>query len=49
MLIKCDCKSDFQDKTYGQNTRVANRIVVKSGDKKIGRCTICGNEKEEKK
>lgn len=49
MLIKCDCKSDFQDKVYGVNTRVANQTVSKSGDKKIGRCTICGKEKEERK
>ncbi len=49
MLIKCDCKSNFQDKVYGANTRVANQTVNKSGDKKIGRCTICGKEKEERK
>ena len=49
MLIKCDCKSEFQDKTYGVNTRVANQIVKKSGDKKFGRCTVCGKDKEERK
>ena len=27
MLIKCDCKSDFQDKNYGLGIRVANEVA----------------------
>lgn len=49
MLVRCDCKSEFQDKTYGAGIRVANQVVTKSGTEKRGRCTICGKEHTEKK
>lgn len=40
-LSKCDCKSDFQDKTYGTQIRVHN-ITIKGNL----RCTVCGKEKK---
>lgn len=47
MLIHCTCKSEFQDRVYGKNIRVANK-TVKGGEER-GRCTICGAEKSVKK
>ena len=36
-LIKCTCKSEFQDKTYGQGIRVGNTTSSSQY-----RCTVCG-------
>jgi hypothetical protein len=36
-LIKCTCKSSFQDETYGQNVRVGNCTAQSQY-----RCTVCG-------
>ena len=36
MIKKCDCKNDFQDKTYGTGNRVHNQ--TKAG---AYRCTVC--------
>lgn len=40
MIITCNCASEFQDKEYGKNKRVANlkKDVTKC------KCTVCGKE-----
>lgn len=41
-IIKCNCKSEFQDELYGEGMRLAN---VFGKDKPAGyRCTVCGKE-----
>lgn len=42
--IKCTCKHEFQDKTYGSGVRVATPTVKVSADKsnRDVRCTVCG-------
>ena len=40
-IVKCTCKSEYQDKTYGAGNRVANSCVT---DGKTYRCTVCGKE-----
>lgn len=44
-VLKCSCKSDFQDKTYGKNMRLFNEI----GKDGTGgyRCTVCGKDSKE--
>ncbi len=37
-IIKCTCKHEFQDKTYGKGMRVFN-TEDKSSD---STCTVCG-------
>lgn len=39
-IIKCTCKSEFQDKQYGNQQRLAN--VNEKGDS--AGCTVCGNQ-----
>lgn len=39
-LIRCDCKHEFQDKTYGYGMRV--HTPTKSGS---NRCTVCNKIK----
>lgn len=34
---KCTCKSDFQDKEYGQSVRLFNL-----NEKHTAKCTVCG-------
>lgn len=38
-ILTCTCKSDFQDKTYGEGKRVGNEC------NKGLRCTVCGTLK----
>ena len=47
MILKCNCKHDFQDKVYGLGKRVHNQIVNKI-NKLIAkfRCTVCKTERE---
>lgn len=40
-IILCNCKSEYQDKVYGQNRRVANYAPKKN----IYRCTVCKTER----
>ena len=43
-LIKCSCKSEYQDAKYGKNIRLANlKGDIKNTDGKA-RCTVCGKE-----
>lgn len=43
-LIKCTCKSEYQDEKYGKDNRVGNKT-----SKDLYRCTICRTERQEKK
>lgn len=41
MVVKCNCKNEYQDKKYGNGMRVHNKI------KDSGcRCTVCKDEKK---
>lgn len=44
MIIKCDCKSEYQDEKYGKQNRVHNESQAK--DKKKARCTVCSKVKD---
>lgn len=42
--IKCKCSHEFQDKTYGNNVRVANPTSKVFPDGTIDvRCTVCNS------
>lgn len=49
MILRCTCKHDFQDKTYGSGMRVHNPCPPKgkTDDPKY-RCTVCGAERTAK-
>lgn len=40
-IVKCDCKSDFQDKEYGKSQRLMNQASAKGSQPKRFRCTVC--------
>ena len=42
-IMKCTCKSDFQDKTYGKGNRLFN---MRDSKKHPGEatCTVCGSK-----
>lgn len=42
VVKKCDCKHEFQDKTYGKENRLHNE----SEDGKRCTCTVCGKSKQ---
>lgn len=44
MKMKCNCKSEFQNKQYGLGVRVFNEM--RGGGN--ARCTVCGTVKERK-
>ena len=50
MILKCDCKHEYQDKKYGEGKRVHNPFPDNNGTTSY-RCTICGKgkSKENKK
>lgn len=39
-IIKCSCKSDYQDKRYGKGFRLCN-LKKKEGE---CRCTVCAKD-----
>jgi len=41
-IMKCSCKSEFQDQQYGEGMRVFNQMGKDHKDSY--RCTICGKE-----
>jgi hypothetical protein len=48
-IIRCNCPSEYQDKTYGLGRRVANfarNIFNKQGG---WRCCVCGTEQPDNK
>jgi len=44
MILKCNCKHDYQDKRYGPSRRVHNTCT--KGGKTAYRCTVCSDVKE---
>ena len=40
LILRCDCKHEFQDKQYGKGRRVHT-----TNEKGRFRCTVCGKEK----
>lgn len=44
MIKKCRCKSEYQDKKYGQGNRVHNECKVINSTTPH-RCTVCGEKK----
>jgi preprotein translocase subunit YajC len=42
MKIFCTCKHEYQDKKYGNQMRIGNKIKTTGGVKV--RCTVCGKE-----
>jgi hypothetical protein len=40
-LLRCTCKNDFQDKTYGAGVRVHNPLKTVNGKPQEYRCTVC--------
>lgn len=41
-LIRCSCKNDWMDKTYGKSVRVANKTSKTSPQEY--RCCVCEKE-----
>jgi len=46
-ILKCSCKSSFQDAQYGQGWRLHNMNGANDWWEQIATCTVCGNKKEE--
>lgn len=45
----CSCKSEYQDKVYGQGMRLMNLTAGSDESKRKARCTVCGKEQEIRK
>lgn len=39
--VKCGCSHEYQDKTLGMNTRIANTTAKQDKDRAEVRCTVC--------
>ena len=46
IIRPCDCKHEYQDKTYGKGQRVHNPKKAAAGSKPRCTCTVCGKVKE---
>lgn len=44
-IIRCNCKSAFQDEKYGPSMRVHNCAKPLDATKNSYNCTVCGREK----
>lgn len=44
MIKRCDCRSEYQDKKYGNGMRVHNPTRKGTVSKIVWRCTICKKE-----
>lgn len=44
-IMKCDCKHEFQDQTYGKGMRVHNPAPQKGASPQRMRCTVCRKER----
>jgi hypothetical protein len=42
--VRCNCKSEFQDETYGKGVRVATPCGSPPSSARSVRCTVCGKE-----
>ena len=45
MILKCNCKHEFQDKEYGPGMRVHNYAPKGYNGQPGWRCTVCENVK----
>jgi len=45
-ILKCSCKSEFQDKLYGEGMRVMARMKQQDRTYKKYRCCNCKTERE---
>jgi hypothetical protein len=43
-IIKCTCRSPFQDERLGQGKRYANTMSGKKRGNGEARCTVCGSK-----
>ena len=41
----CGCKSDYQDRRYGEQKRLHNRCAKEEQGRLGWRCTVCGTKK----
>ena len=41
----CNCDHEYQDKRYGQQKRVHNKVQTPTGSASKYRCTVCENVK----
>lgn len=49
VVIKCTCKSEFQDALYGKGLRLHNTSEISSGkNKKVAYCTVCCKRSSDK-
>lgn len=48
IILKCTCKSDFQDKEYGKNIRV-HSVNKKDKTKRVAYCIVCSNSRRRNK
>jgi hypothetical protein len=44
-ILRCTCSHEFQDKTYGRNMRVHNRLDGKGSKVNGYACTVCLDKK----
>lgn len=44
-VLGCSCDNKYQDRIYGINRRVHNKMEKKAGTSDIWKCTCCGLEK----
>jgi hypothetical protein len=45
MILKCTCKHNYQDKTYGVNMRVHTPMATGKDTPPKFRCTVCRTER----
>ena len=46
MILKCSCRSEFQDEEHGPGRRVHNFNSKGGPGQSNYRCTVCGNMRE---
>lgn len=44
-ILSCNCKHDYQDKTYGEGKRVHNSLKATATGIIKWKCTVCNDEK----
>lgn len=43
--LRCTCKHEYQDRRYGPQVRVHNKMVTPKDHPDQYRCTVCGEER----
>jgi len=44
-ILRCNCKHEFQDNTYGKSMRLHNKSFAKGKSTGKAKCTVCGDKK----